>query len=36
MINWNFGFVATAFLHHTHLVLDEKYMPTTESDIAAF
>jgi hypothetical protein len=26
---WSRGLVATAFMHHTHLVLDEKYMPPT-------
>jgi hypothetical protein len=34
--SWNRGFVATAFMHHTHLVLDENYIPTTANDIAIF
>jgi hypothetical protein len=34
--SWNRGFVATAFMHHTHLVLDENYVPTTANDIAVF
>jgi hypothetical protein len=33
---WNRGFVATAHMHHTQHVLDEKYIPTTEIDIAVF
>jgi hypothetical protein len=27
--SWNCGFVATAFMHHTHHVLDEEYVPRT-------
>jgi hypothetical protein len=34
--SWNRGFVATAFMHHTHLVLDETFIPTTANDIAIF
>jgi hypothetical protein len=34
--SWNRGFVATAFMHHTHLVLDENYIPTTANDITIF
>ena len=33
---WNRGFVATAHMHHTHLVLDEAYVPRTPMDIALF
>jgi Reverse transcriptase (RNA-dependent DNA polymerase) len=33
---WNRGFVATAHMHHTHLVLDETYLPKTDVDIAVF
>jgi hypothetical protein len=34
--SWSRGFVPTAFIHHTRLVLDENYIPTTASDIAFF
>jgi len=33
---WNRGFVATAHMHHTHLVLDETYVPKTTMEIAVF
>jgi hypothetical protein len=33
---WNRGFVATAHMHHTQLVLDENYIPKTNADIAVF
>jgi hypothetical protein len=33
---WNRGFVATAFMHHTHHVLDEKYVPKTANEIHVF
>ena len=33
---WNRGFVATAHMHHTHQVLDEEYVPRTETEIAVF
>jgi hypothetical protein len=32
----NRGFVATAFMHHTHHVLDEKYVPKTANEIHVF
>ena len=34
--SWNRGFVATAFMHHTHHVLDEKYVPKTSSEVHLF
>jgi Reverse transcriptase (RNA-dependent DNA polymerase) len=34
--SWNRGFVATAFMHHTHHVLDEKYVPKTSNEILLF
>jgi hypothetical protein len=34
--SWNRGFVATAQLHHTHLVLDEGYCPLNDVDVAVF
>jgi hypothetical protein len=34
--SWNRGIFATAFMHHTHLVLDENYIPTTEKNTAIF
>jgi hypothetical protein len=34
--SWNRGFVATAHMHHTHLVLDEAYTPVTDVDKAVF
>jgi hypothetical protein len=34
--SWNRGFVATARMHHTHLVLDEKYVPKDDVAKAAF
>ena len=33
---WNRGFVATAHMHHTHLVLDEGYFPKTDNERAVF
>jgi hypothetical protein len=34
---WNCGFVATAHMHHTHLVLDMNYdIPKNYVDIAIF
>ena len=33
---WNRGFVATAHMHHTHLVLDDTYIPKTDVDVAVF
>ena len=34
--SWNRGFVATAFMHHTHLVLNESYVPKTSIEITLF
>ena len=34
--SWNRGFVATAHMHHTHLVLDEDYVPLTEVEKMVF
>ena len=34
--SWNRGFVATAFMHHTHHVLDEEYVPKTPTEIGLF
>ena len=34
--SWNRGFVATAFMHHTHRVLDEHYVPKTPIEIGLF
>jgi len=34
--SWNRGFVATAHMHHTHLVLDSDYVPKEEIEIAVF
>jgi hypothetical protein len=34
--SWNCGFVATAHMHHTHLVLDEGYCPLNDIDVAVF
>ena len=34
--SWNRGFVATAFMHHTHRVLDEHYVPKTPINISLF
>ena len=34
--SWNRGFVATAHMHHTHLVLDARYRPVTEDEKAVF
>jgi Reverse transcriptase (RNA-dependent DNA polymerase) len=33
---WNRGFVATAHMHHTHLILDEGYYPKTDNERAVF
>jgi hypothetical protein len=33
---WNRGFVATAHMHHTQLVLDEGYIPKTMTEIHVF
>ena len=34
--SWNRGFVATAHMHHTHLVLDEDYVPRTTTELTLF
>ena len=34
--SWNRGFVATAHMHHTHLVLDASYKPQTTEETAVF
>jgi hypothetical protein len=34
--SWNHGFVATAYIHHTHLVLNKKYVPRTPNKIKVF
>ena len=34
--SWNRGFVATAHMHHTHLVLDPSYVPKTIEESAVF
>ena len=34
--SWNRGFVATAFMHHTHRVLDDNYVPKTPIEISLF
>jgi hypothetical protein len=34
--SWNRGFVATAFMHHTHLILEEAYIPKTPTEITLF
>jgi hypothetical protein len=33
---WNRGFVSKAKMHHTHLVLDETYVPKTDEEKAVF
>jgi hypothetical protein len=33
---WNRGFVATAYMYHTHLVLNKKYSPKTPNEIEVF
>jgi hypothetical protein len=33
---WNRGFVATAHMHHTHQVLDEVYVPRSETEVYVF
>jgi hypothetical protein len=33
---WNRAFVATGHMHHTHLGLDENYIPKNDVDIAVF
>jgi hypothetical protein len=33
---WNRGFIATACMHQTDLVLDEKYVPKTDAEKALF
>jgi hypothetical protein len=33
---WNRGFIATAYMHQTDLVLDEKYIPKTDAEKALF
>jgi hypothetical protein len=33
---WNCGFVATAYMHHSHLVLNKKYVPKTPNEIEVF
>jgi hypothetical protein len=32
----NHGFVAIAYMHHTHLVLNKKYVPRTPNEIELF
>jgi hypothetical protein len=32
----NCGFVATAHMHHTHQVLDEVYVPISETEVSVF
>jgi hypothetical protein len=34
--SWNRGFVATAYMHHTHLALNEKYVPKIPNKIEVF
>ena len=34
--SWNRGFVATAHMHHTHLVLDENYVPKNDTERDVF
>ena len=34
--SWNRGFIATAHMHHTHLILDPAYAPKTSEEIAVF
>ena len=34
--SWNRGFVATAFTHHTNLVLDESHVPRTPKEVILF
>jgi hypothetical protein len=34
--SWNRGFVATAYMHYTHLVLNEKYVWKTPNKIEVF
>jgi hypothetical protein len=34
--SWNRGFIATAHIHHTHLVLDSDYSLTNAIDVALF
>jgi hypothetical protein len=33
---WNCGFVATAHMHHNHQVLDEVYVPKSETKVSVF
>jgi hypothetical protein len=33
---WNRGFVSTAYIHHTQLVLDENYVPRSDADKELF
>jgi hypothetical protein len=34
--SWNRGFIATAHMHHTHLVLDASYSRTNKIDVSLF
>jgi hypothetical protein len=34
--SWNRGFIATAHMHHTQLVLDANYSPANAIDVALF
>jgi hypothetical protein len=34
--SWNRGFIATAHVHYTHLVLDANYSPKNANDVALF
>jgi hypothetical protein len=34
--SWNRGFVATAFMHHAQMVLDEKYIPRKAKNVVVF
>jgi hypothetical protein len=35
-ITWNRGFIATAHMHHKHLVLDANYSPTNTINVFLF
>jgi hypothetical protein len=34
--SWNLGFIAIAYMHHTHLVLDANYSPSSAIDVDLF
>jgi hypothetical protein len=34
--SWNCGFIATVYMHHTHLFLNEKYVPKTPNEVEVF